>query len=330
MRYGRSGRRVRRIRLDAQQELGADEQTAAAPARCPASKLPSCAPFTVEREQRLDVGVRRPDGDTRGAPARAGSFGASGLFDVAGLRAGSGSTRRCAAGSATVRRPSDRTGRRSRRCAGRRPSAVSAMFTPAGYGRRNGRRAVSASADVCLTNATCTSRAPAFTGTRTSQSRSARLRSSWPCRFLARPPPRPPAAAPPARVRRAAAAAAPGRIGSSRAARRRRPRCRLPAPRREGRGAVGTGQREQLDALAVDAHLELLRLRVDRHLLVEIARQLHANRVLRVHRERVADRRRRRASRTAVRAGDRPARDRPRRGSSRRSETAAVCRRPCG
>ena len=58
-----------------------------------------------------------------------------------------------------------------------------------------------------------------------------------------------------------------------------------------GAGAVDAGQREQLDPLAVDADLELLRLRVDRHLFVEIARQLHANRVLRVHRERVADRR---------------------------------------
>jgi hypothetical protein len=36
------------------------------------------------------------------------------------------------------------------------PVRVSAMLTPAGYGRRNGTRVVSATADDCFTKATCT------------------------------------------------------------------------------------------------------------------------------------------------------------------------------
>ena len=99
----------------------------------------------------------------------------------------------------------------------------------------------------------------------------------------------------------------PRRLPSSAALRRGGPRLAVIGSRRAGgrvirvvgsrllgrrrRRPVDAGEREQLDPLAVDAHLELLRLRVDRHLLVEIARQLHANRVLRVHRERVGDRR---------------------------------------
>ena len=97
----------------------------------------------------------------------------------------------------------------------------------------------------------------------------------------------------------------PGRLPSSAALRGGRPRLTVGSVRRAGgciirvvgsrllgrrrRRRVDAGQREQLDPLAVDAHLELLRLRVDRHLFVEIARQLDANRVLRVHRERVVD-----------------------------------------
>src|SRR4029453_3986031 len=54
------------------------------------------------------------------------------------------------------------------------PNRVSGVLTAAGYGRRNGSRAVSASADVILKNAMLTSRSPAFTRTRTSQ-----LSSAW-------------------------------------------------------------------------------------------------------------------------------------------------------
>src|SRR3954463_12542612 len=36
------------------------------------------------------------------------------------------------------------------------PLRVSAMLTPAGYGRRNGSRAVSGIASLCFANATCT------------------------------------------------------------------------------------------------------------------------------------------------------------------------------
>src|SRR4029453_5053580 len=58
------------------------------------------------------------------------------------------------------------------------PRRVSGIFTPAGNGRSKGRRGVSSSADTLLRNVTTTSRAPAFTGTRTFHDSSARLRAA--------------------------------------------------------------------------------------------------------------------------------------------------------
>src|SRR5262249_40377855 len=57
------------------------------------------------------------------------------------------------------------------------------------------------------------------------------------------------------------------------------------------RRSSGAWKSEQLDAFAVDAHLEVLRLDIDRHLLVQITRQLNTYRVIRIHRKRVANRR---------------------------------------
>jgi len=61
--------------------------------------------------------------------------------------------------------------------------------------------------------------------------------------------------------------------------------------RRRARRRGGTRQREYLDALTVYADLEILRLHIDRDLLVQVARELDAHGVPRVHREGVADRR---------------------------------------
>src|SRR5262249_13264909 len=58
-----------------------------------------------------------------------------------------------------------------------------------------------------------------------------------------------------------------------------------------GRRSSGTWQTEEMNAFTVEAQLELLRLDVDRHLFVQVARQLNAYRVVRVHRERVPNRR---------------------------------------
>ncbi len=60
--------------------------------------------------------------------------------------------------------------------------------------------------------------------------------------------------------------------------------------RRRRRGRPGdAGQREDLDALPIQAHFQQLILGVDRHLLVQIPRQLHANGVVGVHGERVSN-----------------------------------------
>ena len=103
-----------------------------------------------------------------------------------------------------------------------------------GYGRRNGRRIVSSSADVILRKAICTSRSPAFTGRRTSQLSSAWFRFSRSAPLMRKPGsiwemagrgrgacaagfaprwPGPPARAPPPRC----GAALPSRAGASRA-----------------------------------------------------------------------------------------------------------------
>ena len=54
-------------------------------------------------------------------------------------------------------------------------------------------------------------------------------------------------------------------------------------------GACRTWQREQLRATPIEAHFELLHVGIDRHLLVEVARQSHLDDVLAVDRKRVTN-----------------------------------------
>ena len=107
--------------------------------------------------------------------------------------------------------------------------------------------------------------------------------------------------------------------------------CRARARLRRRAGRRGsTRQREHADALAVDADFEILRLHVDRHLLVQVARQLDADRCTARPSGTCSGSTRRRACRTAARAGAVLRADRRRRESSRLWETAARCRPPCG
>ena len=190
MRYARSGRRLRRVGFDAEQELGADEQ----PVERELDSLVEAslgATFTIEREQRPHVG-RRHRPAKRAARERGQDPRRTCLFTRGGCAVGVADRTDALPARRVGQDPLDRTVR-DLDASEIAPVRVSAMLTPAGYGRRNGRRAVSAMALLSFANATCTTCGPAFTGTRTSQSRSARLRASCPWR----PPPRP---APPARA----------------------------------------------------------------------------------------------------------------------------------
>ena len=149
------------------------------------------------------------------------------------------------------------------------------MFTPAGYGRSNGRRAGSSSAAVRARNVAVTVCRPALTGTRTRQSASARLRAARPSRRELE--------------------------ALHDLADRRRVRVVVRGLRRHQRHGR---QREQRDALAVDGDLELLLLGVERHLLVQVARELGRDLVLGVGREVVLDQRA--AARAERQAGQAP------------------------
>ena len=154
MRYGVPGCDARRIALDAEQELRTHQQ---APERALDPVLEAAAARGLRGRTPAAARRRRrsPGGDRRGAPASRGSSGARGFV----RRRPAGGRRRCGGGSATSpgagRRRSGPAISTLRRCAPRR---VSGMFTPAGYGRRNGSRVVSSSADVRLRNVTTTSR----------------------------------------------------------------------------------------------------------------------------------------------------------------------------
>ena len=121
----------------------------------PASKSTLRCAFAIERQQRLDVGGR--DGaPIRAARERRENRPARTPSSVA-PRAGAHVKIRLAA----RRLPGPRrhlADRRSRRCAGTRRDASPECSRRPGYGRWNGRRGVSSSADTLLRNVTTTSR----------------------------------------------------------------------------------------------------------------------------------------------------------------------------
>ena len=123
-----------------------------------AIERPALAPLAIERQQRLDIRRARRAAVGPRRQRREDAPGAGGLGDApaAGttkMRSFAGATPEPPSGSPVAfSGPSIST---LRRCA---PSRVSGMFTPEGYGRRNGSRGDSSSAAVRLRNVTTTSR----------------------------------------------------------------------------------------------------------------------------------------------------------------------------
>ena len=320
MRYALFGAAFGRIALDAEQEFRADEQALAAHARC---RRRSCR---CARPSRYNASSGSMSASVTG---RRYARRASVDRIVRGARRPRPPRSACAPARQTkMPLPARRVARTARlvraadfHAAQWAPMRVSGMLTPAGYGRRNGSRTVSSSAEVILRNANvdlalarlhANPHVPVVVGV---------IPLLALCRGLTRKPCidlgdlRAAARRPPAGARSASTAAA-GRRAST-----------LGSAPWTGvtPGSVNTWTRSPSMLTS-----RLLRFEIQRHALVDIARQPDPNHVFRVHRERVRNGDAAARPERQIRPGDRPAADRRRAGNSRRSETAARCPPPAG
>ena len=226
--------------LDAEQELGAHEQGFERDLNAAVEAALLAVRGAIERRRTAPRRRRRPAADTRAARGSRGWSWRSSRPPA------------CRVGSLRGR-PADEDALAARRLPRARrvvrPADLDAAqiraVTPFGdveaaRKRPEERLALPVGIDAALSrNVIATSRRPAATGTRTAQSSSARLRaccSSRATRRFIRPP-------------------------------------KSSASSRPQRQRVGGVERERRDALAVDADLEHLRLGVDRHAFVQVARE---------------------------------------------------------